>query len=225
MKAGEVKIYSCSCLSVCQSCPSFVKASKWKKRTRGSTPPKKKNLGWLFAFCGLTLKNRWRGFFTWIRCCSEFQLDLNRRCVKVWGYFLSCVNIFPEIAASFSKGVHFNTFGGNPVACAIASSVLDVRPHSLHVLFFTRLFNYLCWRFPHGLLWSSGQTIQEDGTQQVSLDVGTHIMTQLAKLRDQYEIIGDVRGKGLQIGVEMVKDKVSGVCVCFFFILVPHMLA
>lgn len=69
---------------------------------------------------------------------------------------------------------------------------------------------------------SPGQTIQEDGTQQISLDVGTHIMTQLAKLRDQYEIIGDVRGKGLQIGVEMVKDKVAGVCVFLFF--APHML-
>lgn len=34
---------------------------------------------------------------------------------------------FPEIAASFAKGVHFNTFGGNPVACAIGSAVLDVR--------------------------------------------------------------------------------------------------
>ncbi|KAG7241104.1 hypothetical protein INR49_025847, partial [Caranx melampygus] len=51
--------------------------------------------------------------------------------------------------------------------------------------------------------------IKEDGTQQISLDVGTHLMTELAKLRDKYEIIGDVRGKGLQIGVEMVKDKAS----------------
>lgn len=33
-------------------------------------------------------------------------------------------------------------------------------------------------------------------------------MTGLAKLRDKYEIVGDVRGKGLMIGVEMVKDKV-----------------
>lgn len=33
---------------------------------------------------------------------------------------------FPEIASSFGKGVHFNTFGGNPVACAIGSAVLDV---------------------------------------------------------------------------------------------------
>lgn len=36
-------------------------------------------------------------------------------------------------------------------------------------------------------------------------------MTELAKLRDKYEVIGDVRGKGLMIGVEMVKDKVLSV--------------
>lgn len=55
---------------------------------------------------------------------------------------------------------------------------------------------------------SPWQTIKEDGLQQNSQDVGTHLMTELAKLRDKYEIIGDVRGKGLMIGVEMVKDKV-----------------
>lgn len=64
--------------------------------------------------------------------------------------------------------------------------------------------------------------IKEDGTQQISLDVGTYIMTELAKLRDQYEIIGDVRGKGLMIGVEMVKDKVK--CVLLATSDTPHML-
>ena len=53
------------------------------------------------------------------------------------------------------------------------------------------------------------QTIKEDGTQKISDEVGTYLLTELAKLRDNYEIIGDVRGKGLQIGVEMVKDKVG----------------
>jgi len=45
--------------------------------------------------------------------------------------------------------------------------------------------------------------------QENSADVGTYLLTELAKLRDKYNIIGDVRGKGLQIGVEMVKDKVN----------------
>lgn len=37
--------------------------------------------------------------------------------------------------------------------------------------------------------------------------VGTYLLKNLAKLRDEFEIVGDVRGKGLMIGVEMIKNK------------------
>ena len=30
-----------------------------------------------------------------------------------------------EIASVMSQALHFNTFGGNPVACAVGSAVLD----------------------------------------------------------------------------------------------------
>lgn len=40
--------------------------------------------------------------------------------------------LLAEIASSLGKGVHFNTFGGNPVACAIGSSVLDVSSVFIH---------------------------------------------------------------------------------------------
>jgi len=53
------------------------------------------------------------------------------------------------------------------------------------------------------------QAIEEDGLQKNSEDVGTYMLLELAKLRDKFEIVGDVRGKGLMIGVEMVTDKVS----------------
>uniref|UniRef100_A0A3P9CXA4 Alanine--glyoxylate aminotransferase 2, mitochondrial n=1 Tax=Maylandia zebra TaxID=106582 RepID=A0A3P9CXA4_9CICH len=43
------------------------------------------------------------------------------------GFPVGAVVTTPEIAASFVKASHFNTFGGNPLACAVASSVLDVR--------------------------------------------------------------------------------------------------
>ena len=39
--------------------------------------------------------------------------------------------------------------------------------------------------------------------------LGTHFLLELAKLRDEFETVGDVRGKGLMIGVELVSDKVN----------------
>jgi 4-aminobutyrate aminotransferase len=37
--------------------------------------------------------------------------------------------------------------------------------------------------------------------------LGEHAMKRLTELKDRYDIIGDVRGKGLMIGVEIVKSK------------------
>lgn len=42
------------------------------------------------------------------------------------GYPLAAVITTPEIASGLQKASHFNTFGGNPVACAVGLSVLDV---------------------------------------------------------------------------------------------------
>jgi len=36
---------------------------------------------------------------------------------------------------------------------------------------------------------------------------GNYILKRLTELKDIYEIIGDVRGKGLMIGIELVKDQ------------------
>lgn len=61
------------------------------------------------------------------------------------------------------------------------------------------------------------QAIEEDGLQKNSEDVGTYMLLELAKLRDKFEVVGDVRGKGLMIGVEMVTDKVSDLLYSFQF--------
>jgi len=39
--------------------------------------------------------------------------------------------------------------------------------------------------------------------------VGTYFMTRLAELQQRFECIGDVRGKGLMIGVELITDRAS----------------
>lgn len=48
------------------------------------------------------------------------------------------------------------------------------------------------------------QVIDEEGLQQNSLDVGTYFLDKLSGMRREWKIIGDVRGKGLMVGVELV---------------------
>jgi alanine-glyoxylate transaminase/(R)-3-amino-2-methylpropionate-pyruvate transaminase len=45
------------------------------------------------------------------------------------GFPLAAVVTSPEIALSMAKALHFNTYGGNPLACAVGSAVLDVSSH------------------------------------------------------------------------------------------------
>ena len=52
------------------------------------------------------------------------------------------------------------------------------------------------------------KVIEEDGTQEASGRVGGLFMNELMKMREEFECVGDVRGKGLKIGAELVKDKV-----------------
>ncbi len=40
-------------------------------------------------------------------------------------------------------------------------------------------------------------------------EVGTHLIDGLRRLQERYALIGDVRGKGLMIGVELVRDRVT----------------
>src|SRR5713226_5961078 len=92
------------------------------------------------------------------------------------GHPLAAVVTTPEIAASFNNGTeYFNTFGGNPVSCAIGMAVLDV--------------------------------IAEEQLQANALQVGTHLMDGLRKLMEKHSLIGDVRGSGLFVGIELVLDR------------------
>lgn len=92
------------------------------------------------------------------------------------GHPLGAVITTREIASSFDNGMeYFNTFGGNPVSCAVGLEVLDV--------------------------------IESEGLQENARQVGGTLLEGLSQLQDKYELIGDVRGAGLYVGIELVTDR------------------
>ena len=50
------------------------------------------------------------------------------------------------------------------------------------------------------------EQVQEQ-TQENCRKLGNHILAGLNRLKEKYPIIGDVRGKGLMLGIEFVKDR------------------
>ena len=53
------------------------------------------------------------------------------------------------------------------------------------------------------------ECIEADGLLEHARELGTYAMGRLADLKHRHPLIGDVRGMGLLIGVELVKDHVS----------------
>lgn len=49
--------------------------------------------------------------------------------------------------------------------------------------------------------------VLQNGLIDNAARVGSWLLDQFQKLKEQYEIIGDVRGKGMMIGIEIVKDR------------------
>ena len=91
------------------------------------------------------------------------------------GHPLSAVVTTREMVESFNNGMeYFNSFGGNPVSCAVGQAVLNV--------------------------------IKEEDLQENALTVGSYLLERLKKLQMQHNLIGEVRGRGLFIGIELIKD-------------------
>jgi alanine-glyoxylate transaminase/(R)-3-amino-2-methylpropionate-pyruvate transaminase len=53
------------------------------------------------------------------------------------------------------------------------------------------------------------EVIEKENLQANALQMGNYILAGLNKLKEKHKIIGDVRGKGLMLGIEMVKDRAT----------------
>ena len=63
-------------------------------------------------------------------------------------------------------------------------------------------------------LTSRVQVIEEEGLQENARRVGGLLLQEMMQLREEFEIVGDVRGTGLMLGMELVKSKVSQLYMC-----------
>ena len=91
------------------------------------------------------------------------------------GHPMAAVVTTPDIAESFFTGMeYFNTFGGNPVSCAIGLAVLDV--------------------------------IESEGLQEHARVLGEQFLDGFRDMVPRHRLVGDVRGLGLFLGVELVRD-------------------
>lgn len=94
------------------------------------------------------------------------------------GYPLAAVVTTRAIADAFDGGMeYFATFGGNTVACAVGSAVLDV--------------------------------MRDEALQAHAARVGDQLLGALRGLAGRHAVIGDVRGAGLFLGVELVADRAT----------------
>ena len=53
------------------------------------------------------------------------------------------------------------------------------------------------------------KVIEEEELQENAFEVGNYLLERLSALKPKHNIIGDVRGNGLFVGVELVKDRMT----------------
>ena len=53
------------------------------------------------------------------------------------------------------------------------------------------------------------EVIETENLQENCRVLGDYLLAGLGRLKDKYPVIGDVRGKGLMLGIELVKDRVT----------------
>ena len=92
------------------------------------------------------------------------------------GHPLAAVVTTPEIAQAFANGMeYFNSFGGNPVSCAVGMAVLDA--------------------------------IEDEGLQAKAYETGEYLKQRFREMQGRHGLIGDVRGEGLFLSIELVRDR------------------
>lgn len=123
----------------------------------------------------------------------------------VWGKY----HLYQDLFSPYGKSFCSTWYGHRKLWIPFIWSGFCKRSHIHLPLHVSQSILELCFFNARSFGAFSQQVIKEENLQENSHEVGIYMLLKFAKLRDEFEIIGDVRGKGLMIGIEMVKDKVG----------------
>ena len=94
--------------------------------------------------------------------------------------------------------------GGIPIAATLTSSAIEEDCYSKG---FMHVTSHVSDPLPAAVGLAVINVIEEEGLVEQARLRGEYLMARLRELQQRHEQIGDVRGKGLLVGVELVKDR------------------
>nr|WP_121269568.1 aminotransferase class III-fold pyridoxal phosphate-dependent enzyme [Pedobacter schmidteae] len=127
---------------------------------------------------------------------DEVQVGFGRVGEKFWGFELQGVE--PDIVV-LGKPIG----NGHPLAAVVLTEELAAAFNNGMEYFNTYGGNPVSMETGIAVM----QVIQEEDLQQRALETGNYLLKGLEDLMEKYPIIGDVRGKGLFVGAELVRNR------------------
>ncbi len=111
------------------------------------------------------------------------------------------LNVVPDIM-TVSKTLG----GGIPLASTITSDALEETAHEAGFTFYT---SHISDPLPAAAGLAVLETVESEGLIARAAEMGAYLRRGLEALQQRFEAIGDIRGEGLLLGVELVKDRES----------------
>jgi alanine-glyoxylate transaminase/(R)-3-amino-2-methylpropionate-pyruvate transaminase len=128
---------------------------------------------------------------------DEVQTGFGRTGTHFWGF--ETQGVIPDIV-TMAKGIG----NGAPLGAVVTTpKIAAVMSQKVH--FNTFGGNPVVSAIGTAVL----EVIEQEKTQANCLELGAYILAGLEKLKAKHKIIGDVRGKGLLLGIEFVKDRAT----------------
>jgi len=126
---------------------------------------------------------------------DEVQSGFGRTGDNMWGF--EADGVIPDIVV-MAKGIG----NGFPLGAVVAQKHIAA-PMAEKFMFHTYGANPTCCAAGRAVL----AVIRDERLQQNAKNVGNALLARLKDLQDKHKAIGDVRGRGLMLAIEMVKDR------------------